>query len=334
MFYKSSAWYGWLARPFRATCFLLASICMLWSGAAWSNCVPTSGWQGTWSGPASPLNVSSKTPNGTLVATYTAVVSNQTYALCGARNTSDVNVMIGGFYRGMVPAPGYSNMYMPYSWNGSTPVPGIGFIFKVNGQPITLNNYPSWIIGPGGGYYSYSGIWTIEIYKIGNLDNTSWLIPLNMAMGTAASGTVSAFGSVSILGVASTCTVTTANVIIPLGDVKADVFTAVGSTSPRSREYNINLSCAANPSVAMSISGTPVSGRTDLFGLNAGTTTAGGIAVQLFRSGLQVTQGQKVVLTSSAGATLSVPIAANYYRTDVVTPGTANARMVATFTYN
>ena len=130
------------------------------------------------------------------------------------------------------------------------------------------------------------------------------------------------------------CNVTTTNLVIPLGTVAANTFDGVGSTSTPSPAQNIQLTCTESPAVAMSITGPNVPGTPDAFGLAAGSPAAGGVAVQLLYNGTPVQNGGNLSVTDAADTTLIVPIQARYISTGPVTPGVANARMVATFTFN
>jgi type 1 fimbria pilin len=256
--------------------------------------------------------------------TLTASVPNWAYALCnngGSGTTAGLQFADYG-----TPVPGYTNMF---SYGNA---PGLGFVFKENGVSLPKNRF--WSIGPNGGYYYYGpATWTIEVYKIGNVANYISAFPISMFVSQQAAGTIQVYGYVSFNPVASTCTAY--NLTIPLGDVYSDVFTAVGTPSPTSPNYNLSLYCQGKPQVTMSISGTAVPGNTGLFGLNASANTASGVAVQLFRSGSAVTQGQKYVVSSAAAdGWLYIPMQARYMRTGDISPGAANANMIATFTYN
>jgi len=92
----------------------------------------------------------------------------------------------------------------------------------------------------------------------------------------------------------------------------------------------------------MTLQGTPITGTTNVLPLtSAGTAgVAGGVGVQiLYRtpgasSGENLlTPGTGVTLTTSAGATLTVPIFARYARTGNVTAGRANASPTLLFDY-
>jgi type 1 fimbria pilin len=318
----------WTLRIFLFATSLFAWLCA--SPAHAAECALTSGWKGTWSGPANPLLIPSNTPVGTLIATYSATVPNTPYADCAAGHTSIVSLIGAGPYGNASPVPGRAGMY------SFAAAPGLGYIFKENGAVI--NNVGVWVqrnwtIGPGGGYYSYGAMWTIEVYKIGDINNYT-VTSLDMAMGTQASGTLGVFGQLIYNSVASTCTVLTPNLGIPLGDIDIGIFTGVGTPSPTSPDYNLILNCQGKPNISMSVSGVSVPGNAGLFGLAAGNT-ATGIGVQLFRSGSAITPSQHYPVSSATpDGWLYIPIAARYVQTGDVGPGSANANMTATFTYN
>lgn len=154
-------------------------------------------------------------------------------------------------------------------------------------------------------------------------------------------GTITICGT-SLTQTAPTCTVNNTSITIPLGNVAGSSFASVGSVSTTSAAQNIGLSCTLNPRVRMTLQGSAVAGTSNVMPLT-GAGTAGvaqGVGVQvLYRnpgatSGEAVlTPGTGVTLSTAAGATLSVPILARYYRTGTVTAGRANAAPTLLFDY-
>lgn len=136
-----------------------------------------------------------------------------------------------------------------------------------------------------------------------------------------------------------TCTVNTGSVTIPLGNVAGGSFGSVGSVSTTSAAQNIALTCAYAPRVRMTLQGTQAAGGPNTTVALTGAGGAGvaqGIGVQILYGGnpLVVNSATPTVVSTAAGATLNVPVAARYYRTAAVTAGRANASPTLRFDYN
>lgn len=138
-----------------------------------------------------------------------------------------------------------------------------------------------------------------------------------------------------------TCTVNTTSITIPLGNVAASSLASVGSVSTTTGPQNIGLSCTYAPNIRMTLQGTRIGTTTAVALTGAGTAgVAGGVGVQvLYRTpgtttGTNLlTPGTGVTIVSRAGATVTVPIFARYYRTGAVTAGRANAAPTLLFDY-
>jgi type 1 fimbria pilin len=132
-----------------------------------------------------------------------------------------------------------------------------------------------------------------------------------------------------------TCTVNTSNITIPLGDVQASALATVGATSPISATQSVVLSCSGNPSVNMTLRGTQASGApANVLALTQEASAAKGVGVQLLYRNIPLSVDATQNLTTSSGATLTVPIAARYYRTGDLEGGLANAAATLQFAYN
>lgn len=136
-----------------------------------------------------------------------------------------------------------------------------------------------------------------------------------------------------------TCTVNTGSVNIPLGNVPGGSFGSVGAVSTTSAAQNIGLTCAYSPRVRMTLQGTQAAGGPNTTVALTGAGGAGvaqGIGVQILYGGnpLVVNSATPTVVSAAAGATLTVPVAARYYRIGNVTAGTANASPTLRFDYN
>ncbi len=146
-------------------------------------------------------------------------------------------------------------------------------------------------------------------------------------------GASAANSQTRVIAATPTCTVSTRSVAIDLGAVAASSLTSVGSVSPTSGTQNVSLSCSNNPSVIMTMSGARSGTLPNVLALTS-ASTARGVGVQILRNNAALTIGSGVFVSSGAGATLTVPIAARYYRTGDIAAGTANASATLQFTYN
>lgn len=131
---------------------------------------------------------------------------------------------------------------------------------------------------------------------------------------------------------------------IPLGDVAASTFTAVGNVSATAGMQNITLTCTASPGIRMTMTGTQNAGTTNTSVLaltGAGTTgVATGVGVQLLYS--TATTGTPTTLltrgtavTIPTGTTVTVRVGARYFATSAApTAGAANTTATLTFVVN
>lgn len=148
--------------------------------------------------------------------------------------------------------------------------------------------------------------------------------------------TVNVTGSIS----GSTCTVTTANLRVYMGQPSVSEITAVpvGSAIQRSSGDTIVINCqqtGANPQISFTDANNTGSTAAYL-SLTQGGNPASGVGIQLFRSdgtAIQLGQSYSVGQNLSAGSH-DVPFTARYYRTaTVVTAGNANANAVFQFVF-
>jgi len=137
-----------------------------------------------------------------------------------------------------------------------------------------------------------------------------------------------------------TCSVSagTANQTIPLGTARSTDFSAVGSTqNPAAFEIDLQ-NCQSGTNVAMTVSGTQVGANV---GVLASTGSAAGVGVQLLTTAtVGATTGTPLALNSAisrgvvSGTSMTIPLAAQFYRTGAMTGGTVAAVATVNFTYN
>lgn len=238
--------------------------------------------------------------------------------------------------------------YLYMTNNISTPSSGSGYKLQVVLNGVVLNDYDAVYAGIN---YTTAGDYVINpltvsvrivktgnpVFQSGNPSSGFANLAMRTSTGNGGAGTAGYLMSYQVNSFVSptpTCSVTTSNVNIPLGSVKASTFGSVGSVSGASATQNVSLSCQYSPSVSMTLSGTQAgSGLTNVVALTS-ASTAEGIGVQILRNGTPLTIGTKVSVSSAAGGTLNVPIAARYYRTGDVKAGSANASPTLQFSYN
>ncbi|SFR95157.1 Pilin (type 1 fimbria component protein) [Dyella sp. OK004] len=281
-------------------------------------------------------NVPSNLANGQVIVRGSDTIPRTQYGACSSGQSGIAGIGFGRL--GWQLVPGYTNVY-----TASGMASGLGVRILVDNAPVALDSLSgvggflakTWRIGPGGGKLFFQGSIAIELVKTGDISfiNSGPYCITSIVVGQNGNG-ISYCPYVNARVTPATCNVTTTNVVIPLGNVQASIFTAVGSTSSLSQNYNINLNCQNSPNVSMSINGVAVSGNNNVFGLTADANAAKGIAVQLVRNNANAVRGQTYPISNAApDGTLSIPIAARYYRIGDVSSGAANARMTATFTY-
>lgn len=122
-------------------------------------------------------------------------------------------------------------------------------------------------------------------------------------------------------------------VSVPLGDIRRDRFSGVGSTSP-AKDFNIGLTCsqpADNYTMSITFSATQdASQKPGVLALTPGTNAATGVGIQLQAKGTPVEFAKAIEIGRDNASTLSVPMSARYYQTAAaIKPGTANG--IATF---
>ncbi|WP_158544991.1 fimbrial protein [Dyella monticola] len=154
------------------------------------------------------------------------------------------------------------------------------------------------------------------------------------AQGTG-SATVNVTGNIT-----GDCSITAGSTVaLNIGSIPAANLPSVGSTSTASPAQNITITCTANPGITMTLNGTQLAGQpnTVLQLSSSGAGAAGGVGVQILNNGtgtpttaLQI--GARNTIPTAA--TVTIPVAARYYRAGAVTAGTANATATLNFTFN
>ncbi|NLP61777.1 type 1 fimbrial protein [Paraburkholderia sacchari] len=167
------------------------------------------------------------------------------------------------------------------------------------------------------------------------------LTTLALLAATAAGPVFAADATLTFTGTINppSCTVdtSTANQTIALGTASIVDFGAVGSIS-NAQGFNLNLTnCDAGAKVTMTVSGTASSVASVL--QNTGTATQ--VGVQLLKAasvgattGTPITLNGALVLGAVGGASLTIPMVAQFYRLGTMTAGSVAATATVNFTYN
>ncbi|CAM6362948.1 fimbrial protein [Enterobacter intestinihominis] len=261
-------------------------------------------------------------------------------------------------------ASGMKSVILPYVSTASnglriyqTNVPGVGISFgwyeqtSAGAGTYTGNNY---LVGQdsvvygwnsyGNDFFNYKFQPFIQLWKTGNITSgaLSGQIAAFIASDYGGSNPTNDIpiyaGTGRITQVA--CSITTPNLVFPIGDVLAASFgSTVGTTPTNSNNtQNLGLNCDAGANITISLMGTqnPDVGTASVLALtNQGDAdVAQGVGVQLLYNGSPLILNNRLVLKNSTGGQETFPITARYYQTrTTVTTGKANASATLDLTY-
>ncbi|WP_341318929.1 fimbrial protein [Paraburkholderia sp. IMGN_8] len=222
------------------------------------------------------------------------------------------------------------------------PAYGLELLLTYNGDRGSGNTTIS--TGIKGENVDLSGTVNLELRKTGTTPSqgtvaeiTRTLFYLTGGQNQNADAPQVLAGLNNISFVSYTCDIDTGSrsMTVPLGDVRVDRFTGMGSTYG-DLNFNIGLTCtqpSGTYNVALTFSATAdSSGASGVLAITQSTDAASGVGIQLLMSSSPVTFDTVLDAGSAtAGATMTIPMTARYYQTgSVVTPGAANG--IATFT--
>lgn len=136
------------------------------------------------------------------------------------------------------------------------------------------------------------------------------------------------------------CSITTPNLIFPIGDVLASKFSGSVGTIPSGAQntQNLGLNCDAGANINVTLQGTqnPDVSTTSVLALTGqgNTDVATGVGVQLLYNGTPLVLNNRIILKQSAGGQETFPITARYYQTKTsISTGKANASATLDLTY-
>ncbi|MRT03438.1 fimbrial protein [Ewingella americana] len=139
-------------------------------------------------------------------------------------------------------------------------------------------------------------------------------------------------GSNTITPVA--CSVNNTVINVSLDDAVVVDFNGIGSTA-KPKDFNIGLNCDAGTKVKLTLDGN-AAGPAGVLALNAGTTQAEGIGIQLLKGTTPVALGSPLDFgTADTAGNMQLPLIARYYQTEApIISGTANTTATFTLAYN
>lgn len=283
------------------------------------------------------------TPVGTVVASKTStVISQRDYFIAGCTTFNQQD-----WRDPALPAVAYAGQTLYQSGVAGYAIrivtPGAGSTsgrFGAGSFPRILSGTPcrSW---PSAWDYC-GGSWGPVTFQLVKISATAGTGPLSG--GTLVRASLRGWNWLYTANLSSssivnpTCTVASASIQVPLGNVERRTFSGPGSTSP-AKNFSIPLRCAVGARVSFRLDATAVgSAAPGVIALDTPATgsRAQGIGVQILHTGTPVKFATAIVagIASAAGA-YNVPFTARYYQTAAgITAGTANAHATFTMTYN
>lgn len=179
---------------------------------------------------------------------------------------------------------------------------------------------------------------TVRLIKTGPITAgviNSGVLTINYGDGDHITGL-----SLIIIGAAVTpvaCSINTPNISVPLDDVSASEFTAVGNT-PKSKPFDIGLSCDPGARINAKLTGiqnsdSSADGVLQLTGAG-GDNVAKGVGIQILYNNAPMALNNNIVLKSADGGQETFPFTAQYFQTkNDVSAGSANATATLELTY-
>lgn len=169
------------------------------------------------------------------------------------------------------------------------------------------------------------------------------LLVLFASLGLAGTASAQSSGSVivNVTGnITGSCSITSGNTVtLNIGSVPASNLPSNGATSVASPTQDVTITCTANPGITMTLNGTQMPGGAPntVLQLTPGPGVAGGVGVQILNNGTGAPTTPLALGASNAiptGSTVTIPVAARYYRYGAITAGTANGTATLDFTFN
>nr|WP_276613208.1 fimbrial protein [Serratia proteamaculans] len=233
-----------------------------------------------------------------------------------------------------VPEPGLSNVY-------KTGIAGIGIrVYGSNTRGDTtgraLNNTISFVAGTYAPLAGYR-IQLIATNEAGSSGVLRLPTPLAGLRYDTEIATELLLSSASLPVTSIACSLNSTSINVPLGDISATKFTAIGTTAG-DKGFDVGLSCDKDAKINVALAGTQNTDTPDTSVLaltSAGQSgTASGVGVQLLYGGTPLKINNNILLKTSAGGKETLPFTARYYQTKTaVGAGLANSSATLNITY-
>ena len=224
----------------------------------------------------------------------------------------------------------------------ATNIPGVGIrqsVEKYGTLPVLRLTQP--------GYVSAISAGTVELVKTGSVTQSGSLQPgtiMNWGVGAGNNAPptfqLMKWNLVSGDIVAIACSMRSGGgLAFPIGDVKAEQFTQIGTYSKETSRADLTLDCDQDANINITLTGTQNSDSSDqsvlaLTGQGPDDSVAQGIGVQLLYNDKPLKLNEMLNLKTSAGGQESFPITARYIQTkEKVKAGSANATATLNVTY-
>lgn len=255
-------------------------------------------------------------------------------------NCTGGGTMTNGYATAMTPVAGYADVYQ-------SGVAGIGvkvafanymgapdMNIQAIGWPATSNSLPS-----GSKNYGPMGRYDVQLILVGPVTPGRTTLPSALARIVYAGLTVSQLQSAGNTTI-TVISCTTPDVTVPMGTYKAAAFSGKGSTSsPVGFNLSLNNCPAGMTSIQYQLSapGGVIDAANGVVALSS-DSTAQGIGLKVMNSaGTAMNYNTQYPMTSyvsATGGSYTIPLKAAYYQTGTtVSPGSANALLTFTMTY-
>nr|WP_249324636.1 fimbrial protein [Enterobacter mori] len=224
-----------------------------------------------------------------------------------------------------------------------TNIPGVGYALYNQGSDFSsdghkwINDYTS--ANKTGGFNINGVDFTLRLVKIGDITSGSLVTGQYASWSYYASSPVGKFYITSGKVTQLACSISSPNIVIPLGDIPTSDFDGtIGPERDKVGTQNMVLDCDANANVNVMLKAVknPDTSDNSVLTLDGQgqSGTATGVGVQLLYNNAPLEINKTLMLKSAIGGKENFPISARYFQTKpVVTSGNANASATLTLTY-
>lgn len=209
--------------------------------------------------------------------------------------------------------------------------------YEIPGVPQTQDWFPISWTGPIGGTDMNGGELSVEFVKTGRVATGGVFGPQTIGTWFVAGYPFvewNLYSSINVVPFSTACTVTQANIAVPLNNVSPAELKNVGDTA-KDKDFTIPLNCNAPVSISLAFSGTTTDSANGVF-KNTGEDNGSSVGVQILKDGVPVsTEAGASTLIGPVNGNLDATFTARYYAlSDKVLPGDVKAVAYATVVYN